>query len=87
MEAEKPLASGNGVSVSIIPAEPVIFLTGLGHDGTTRDSGNSKSTLLRGRLQVNITKSVKIKAITLTFSGKAGTKWPEGEFASLLLIA
>lgn len=77
-ELDKPVCSGNGVSCSIILAEPVIFLTGLDHDGTTRDSGSNTSAILRGRLQLNITKSVKIKAVTLTFTGKARTEWPEG---------
>ena len=77
-EAEKPVASGNGVAVSIILAEPNIFLNGLDHDGTTRDSTSSSSALLRGKLQLNVTKSAKIKAVTLKFTGKAKTEWPEG---------
>ncbi|KAE9372330.1 hypothetical protein N431DRAFT_457055 [Stipitochalara longipes BDJ] len=76
-EAEKPVCSGNGVSCSIILAEPVIFLTGLDHDGTTRDT-SSKSGLLRGKLQLNVTKSAKIKAVTVKFTGKTRTEWPEG---------
>ncbi|KAH8806336.1 hypothetical protein F5882DRAFT_496598 [Hyaloscypha sp. PMI_1271] len=76
-ETEKPVCSGNGVSCSIILAEPVIFLTGLDHDGTTRDT-SSKSGLLRGKLQFNVTKSAKIKAVTVKFTGKTRTEWPEG---------
>lgn len=76
-EADKPVCGGNGVSVSIILAEPVIYLTGLDHDGTSRDPSTA---ILRGRLQLNITKSVKLKAVTLTFTGKARTEWPEGKF-------
>lgn len=82
-ECEKPIASGNGVTVSIILAEPVIFLTGLDHDGTTRDSGSNTSSILRGKLQLNVTKSVKIKSVTLTFTGKARTEWPEGNSISI----
>ena len=78
VETEKPVASGNGVAVSIILAEPNIFLNGLDHDGTTRDSTSSSSALLRGKLQLNVTKSAKIKAVTLKFTGKARTEWPEG---------
>lgn len=53
-----------------------MYLTGLDHDGTSRDPS---SAILRGRLQLNITKSVKIKTVTLTFTGKARTEWPEGK--------
>ena len=77
-ESEKPICAGNGVSVSVILAEPVIFLTGLDHDGATRDSGANSSAILRGKLQLNVTKSVKIKTVTLIFTGKARTEWPEG---------
>ena len=76
---EKPVASGNGVTVSVILAEPTIFLNGLDHDGTARNSTSSSSALLRGKLQLNITKSAKIKAVTLKFTGKARTEWPEGK--------
>jgi hypothetical protein len=67
------------VAVSIILAEPNIFLHGLDHDGTSRDSTSTSSALLRGKLQLNITKSAKIKAVTLKFTGKAKTDWPEGK--------
>jgi len=79
VEAEKPICSANGVSCYIALAEPTIFLSGLDHDGTTRDSASSRSALLRGKLQINITKSAKIKAITLKFTGRARTEWPEGK--------
>ncbi|ESZ96405.1 hypothetical protein SBOR_3237 [Sclerotinia borealis F-4128] len=76
-ENEKPVASGNGLSVSIPFAEPIVYLSGLDHDGTTRDSPNSIG-ILRGKVRLNVTKSAKIKAITLTFKGRARTEWPEG---------
>ncbi len=80
-EVEKPVCSGNGVACHIILAEPVIFLTGLDHDGTTRDSSsNATGSILRGKLQLNVTKSAKIKTITLKFTGRARTEWPEGMF-------
>ena len=79
IDTVKPVASGNGLAVSIILAEPTIFLHGLDHDGTTRDSASTSSALLRGRLRLNITKSAKIKAVTLKFTGKAKTEWPEGK--------
>lgn len=67
------------MSCNIILAEPVIFLTGLDHDSTTRDSSsNATSSILRGKLQVNVTKSAKIKAVTVKFTGRARTEWPEG---------
>ncbi|RDW88772.1 hypothetical protein BP6252_00804 [Coleophoma cylindrospora] len=75
---EKPICSGNGVSVSILLAEPVIYLVGLDHDGTTSHSSNNSAAILRGRLQLNVTKSAKIKAVTMKFTGRARTEWPEG---------
>jgi hypothetical protein len=78
-EAEKPVASGNGVAVYVLFTEPNIFLHGLDHDGTTRDSTSSSSALLRGRLRLTVTKAAKIKAVTLKFTGKAKTEWPEGK--------
>lgn len=80
VEVEKPICSGNGVSCYIQLAEPVIFLSGLDHDGTTRDSPSTSTGILRGKLLLNVTKSAKIKAVTLKFTGKARTEWPEGTF-------
>lgn len=79
-ENERPVASGNGVSVYIPFAEPIVYLTGLDHDGTSRNSDSSSPAvgILRGKLRVNVTKSAKIKAITLTFKGRARTEWPDG---------
>jgi len=34
--------------------------------------------MVRGKFQLKITKSVKIKAVSLKFMGKARTEWPEG---------
>jgi len=82
IDASKPVCSGNGVSCSIILAEPVIFLKGLDHDGSIRDSSASTGAICRGRLQMNVTKSAKIKAITIKFMGKARTEWPEGSISS-----
>ena len=72
---ERPVASGNGVAVSISLAEPVLFLQGFDQ----ADATNRTTTLLRGSLRLSVTKSAKIKTITLTFKGKATTDWPEGE--------
>ncbi|KAI9745152.1 MAG: hypothetical protein M1818_001430 [Claussenomyces sp. TS43310] len=74
---EKPIASANGISCSIRLAEPHVYLTGF--DLENRSSGGQNSTaLIRGTLILNITKSIKIKAVTLSFCGKARTEWPEG---------
>jgi hypothetical protein len=59
-------------------AEPNIFLTGFDHDHHTRRGGQSTSALLRGKLQLNVSKNVKIKSVTLRLVGKARTEWPEG---------
>ena len=71
---DKPIASGNGVSVSISLAEPVLFVQGFDQTDVT----NRTTTLLRGSLRLRVSKSAKIKAVTLAFRGKAHTEWPEG---------
>jgi hypothetical protein len=77
-ENEMPIANGNGVACYIILAEPVIYLTGHNHGSHPEAPATNSSALLRGKLRLNITKSAKIKAITLTFTGRARTEWPEG---------
>ncbi|KAL2155685.1 hypothetical protein VTH82DRAFT_427 [Thermothelomyces myriococcoides] len=77
-EVQKPMATGSGVSCSILLAEPNVFLSGFEHDRHTRRSVQSTSALLRGKLQLNVSKNVKIKSITLKLVGKARTEWPEG---------
>lgn len=71
---EKPVASGNGVSVSISLAEPVLFLQGFDQN----ELSQRNTTMLRGSLHLKVTKPSKIKAISLNFKGKAETEWPEG---------
>ncbi|KFG82489.1 arrestin domain containing protein [Metarhizium anisopliae] len=77
-EVPKPVASGSGVSCSILLAERNIFLTGFDHDGHVHRDGQTGTALLRGKLQLNVTKNVKIKAIQLKLLGRARTEWPEG---------
>ena len=74
LEDEKPIAAGNGVSMGIHLAEPVLFLQGF--ENTEASPGNT--AMLRGSLHIRVQKSAKIKAVTLKFKGKAITKWPEG---------
>ncbi|KAI7243368.1 hypothetical protein KC352_g14591, partial [Hortaea werneckii] len=74
MQDEKPIASGNGVSVGIHLAEPVLFLQGF--ENNENSQGNT--AMLRGSLHLRVAKSAKIKAVNLRFKGKAVTKWPEG---------
>ncbi len=83
-ELDKPVCSGNGVSCFIHLAEPALFLTGLDHDGTSRNSGSNSSAILRGKLQLVVTKSVKIKAVTVKFTGRGRTEWPEGKHRHLV---
>jgi hypothetical protein len=72
---EKPVVSGNGISVSISLAEPTLFVQGFDHG----DLAATRSTaMLRGLLHIKIVKAAKIKAISLKFNGTAVTKWPEG---------
>ncbi|KAF5966504.1 arrestin-related trafficking adapter [Fusarium coicis] len=77
-ELPKPVASGSGVSCSILLAEPNIFLSGFDHDGHGHREGQSGTALLRGKLQLRVTKNVKIKAVQLKLLGRARTEWPEG---------
>lgn len=77
-EVQKPVASGSGLTCSILLAEPNVFLTGFDHDHHTRRGGQGTSALLRGKLQLNVSKNVKIKSVTLKLVGKAKTEWPEG---------
>ena len=74
LENEKPVASGNGVSVSINLAEPILFLQGF----DPADFEERNTTMLRGSLHLRVTKSAKIKTIYLKFRGRAETEWPEG---------
>ena len=78
MGEEKPIASGNGVSLSIALAEPVLFLQGMDQS----ELGNQTTTMLRGTFHLRVSKSAKIKTISLAFRGRAETEWPEGESPS-----
>ncbi|KAL8907971.1 MAG: hypothetical protein Q9207_001117 [Kuettlingeria erythrocarpa] len=70
----KPLASANGVSMSITLAEPILFLQGFDQS----ELGNRTTSMLRGSLQLKVSKSAKIKTVSLNFRGRAETEWPEG---------
>ncbi|CAI6341261.1 unnamed protein product [Periconia digitata] len=74
MGEEKPLASGNGISVGVSLTEPILYLQGFEQS----DTSDRSTAMLRGTLNLRVTKSAKVKAITLKFRGKAVTKWPEG---------
>jgi arrestin-related trafficking adapter 3/6 len=71
---EKPIASGNGLSISISLTEPVMFLQGFDQN----DSTSGTTTILRGSLHLHVTKQAKLKSISLNFRGKSETEWPEG---------
>ena len=70
----KPLASANGVSMSITLAEPTIFLQGFDQS----ELANRTTSMLRGSLHLKVAKTAKIKTISLNFRGRAETEWPEG---------
>ena len=78
IEREKPIASGNGISVSVALAEPMLFLQGFDHS----DMSERNTTMLRGSLHLRISKPAKIKTVYLKFRGRAETEWPEGETLS-----
>ncbi|KAH6693819.1 arrestin domain-containing protein [Plectosphaerella plurivora] len=76
-EVPKPVAAGSGVTCSILLAEPTVFLSGFEHEGH-RPEVPGGTALLRGRLQMAVTKNVKIKGVSLKLMGRARTEWPEG---------
>jgi hypothetical protein len=76
---EKVVATGNGITVSIALAEPVLFLPGYDHS----DPSTKKSAILRGHLHIKTTKSVKIKKVSVCFRGQAQTDWPDGKIGDL----
>lgn len=71
---EKPVAAGNGISISVNLAEPLLFLQGYDQN----DSNTRNTSMLRGSLHLKVQKSAKLKAVTLKFKGTSTTKWPEG---------
>ncbi|EEH21171.2 hypothetical protein PABG_03402 [Paracoccidioides brasiliensis Pb03] len=71
---EKVVASSNGITVSISLAEPVLFLEGFDRN----DTDTRKTSILRGTLRLSLSKSAKIKKISLNFKGLGQTYWPEG---------
>ncbi|EQK99148.1 arrestin domain containing protein [Ophiocordyceps sinensis CO18] len=78
-EVPKPVASGSGVTCSILMAEPNVFLSGFDHDHEThRESSSGGTALLRGKLHLCVSKNIKIKAVQLKLIGRARTEWPEG---------
>ncbi|KAK1241872.1 hypothetical protein MKX07_007695 [Trichoderma sp. CBMAI-0711] len=77
-EVTKPVATGSGVSCSILLAEPNVFLSGFDHNGHEHREARAGTALLRGKLQLTISKNVKIKAVQLKLVGRARTEWPEG---------
>lgn len=74
LDDEKPIASGNGITMGVHLAEPVLFLQGF----ENADHAPGNTAMLRGALHLRVQKSAKIKAVTLKFKGTAVTKWPEG---------
>ena len=74
LDEERPVAAGNGLSIGINLAEPVLFLQGF----EANDTSSGNTAMLRGRLQLRVQKAAKIKAVTLKFKGTALTRWPEG---------
>lgn len=79
---DKPQASSSGgaVTMTIQLAEPMLFLQGFYQN----DHSDRTPAMLRGSLVLRIAKPTKIKAISLTFRGRARTEWPEGNYNSIL---
>lgn len=71
---EKIVATGSGLTVGIALTEPVLYLQGYDQ----HDPSSKKSAILRGQIHLKVTKSVKIKKISIQFRGHAQTDWPDG---------
>lgn len=71
---QNEIISTGSVSISIVLAEPFIFLRGC----TPNECVDRPPSLLRGTLVVRISKATRIKSVSLTFKGIARTEWPEG---------
>ncbi|KAI9369263.1 hypothetical protein BJX61DRAFT_536565 [Aspergillus egyptiacus] len=71
---EKIVATGSGLTVGIALTEPVLFLQSYDQN----DPSTKKSAILRGQLHLKVTKSVKIKKISICFRGHSQTDWPDG---------
>ncbi|PGH17649.1 hypothetical protein AJ79_01011 [Helicocarpus griseus UAMH5409] len=71
---EQIVATSNGITVSICLAEPVLFLEGFERN----DLDARKTSILRGTLRLRLSKSAKIKKVSLNFKGLGQTNWPEG---------
>jgi hypothetical protein len=80
---EKPIATANGFTVSIALAEPCLFLQGFDQNELL---SNRSTAMLRGSLHLKVTKPSKMKSISLKFTGKAWTSWPEGKSFTALLF-
>ncbi|KAL5598669.1 hypothetical protein BROUX41_003417 [Berkeleyomyces rouxiae] len=73
----KPIASGGGITASLMLAEPNLFLTGFDHHGRRRGRRSEPgSAFLRGTLKLELSRSVKIKEINLRLNGKGRIDWP-----------
>lgn len=71
---ENEIVTTHSVSLSIVLAEPILYLRGFSSD----EFQDKPPTMLRGSLIVRVQKPTKIKLINLSFKGIAKTDWPEG---------
>lgn len=71
---ENEIVSSHSVSLSILLAEPLLYLRGF----TAQEYNGKPATILRGALILRIQKPTKIKLVSLSFKGIARTEWPEG---------
>ena len=72
--------------------EPVIFLRGpsTGLDGRGRPQivrNDGQPAMLRGLLTLRLSKPTRIRSISIQFTGKARTEWPEGTIAYSLSLS
>lgn len=79
---ERVVSTGNGITVSVALAEPLVFLPGYDHS----DPSTKRSAILRGHLHIKTTKSVKVKKVSICFRGQAQTDWPDGTFIVFFFV-
>ncbi len=82
---ERPLTPAGDLSCSITLYEPHVYLTGPTHDTGSFDGLDSRA-IIRGKLRLGITKSVKIRAVKLKFYGKTHIECPEGKRSVIAAI-
>lgn len=68
-QLKTPLSPSSGISCSINLLEPCVYLPGPDHHGYSDDDSNTEA-VIRGVLLLELSKSIKIKSVKLSFCGR-----------------